>query len=77
MLFTTARYLISWKSSVTCFFSHYYAKIKIDYHDSLPIEIRFTLHNVIILIKSVLCKGKNHFYCNIYLEKCLYQLAKK
>ena len=27
-----------------------------------------TLHNVIILIKSVLNKGENHYYYNIYLE---------
>ena len=36
-----------------------------------------TLHNVIILIKSVLNKDKNHYYYNTFLEKCLYQLAKK
>ena len=36
-----------------------------------------TLHNVIIHIKSVLNKDQNHYYCNIFLEKCLYQLVKK
>ena len=36
-----------------------------------------TLHNVIIDIKSVLNKDKNHCYYKIYLEKCFYQLAQK
>ena len=36
--------------------SHYFAKIKVD---SLLIEKRLTLHNVIIHIKSVLNKDKS------------------
>ena len=32
------RYLISLKSGITCIFSHYYRKIKIDSYDSFPIE---------------------------------------
>ena len=35
------------------------------------------LHNVIIHIKSVLNKDKNHYYYEIFLEKCSYQLAKE
>ena len=35
------------------------------------------LHNVITLIKSALNKDQNHFYYDIFLEKCSYQLAKK
>ena len=35
-----------------------------------------TLHNVIILIKSVLNKDKIHYYYRIFVKKCLYQLAK-
>ena len=50
---------------------------KLVVYDSLPIEKTMTLHNVIILIKSVLNKDKNHYYYNTFLEKCLYQLAKK
>ena len=57
------------KSSITYIFSHYYAKIKVDSNGSLPIEKRLFLHNVIILIKSVLNKDKNHYYSK--------QLAKK
>ena len=71
------RYLISLKSSITYIFSYYFAKIKADSHDSLPIEKRMTLNNVIIRIKSVLNKDKNHYYYKIFLEECSYQLAKK
>ena len=52
------------------FFSHNYAKIKIDLDDPLPLENTLTLHNVIILIKSVFNKDQNHYYYNIFLEKC-------
>ena len=34
------------------------------------------MHNVIILIKSVLNKDKNHYYHNIILDECSYHLAK-
>ena len=71
------RYLISLKSSITYIFSDYFAKIKVDSYDSLPIEKTLTFYNVIILIKSVLNKDKNHYYYKIFLEKCSYQLAKK
>ena len=54
-------YVISLKSSITYIFSHYFAKIKVHYYDSLLIEKILNLHNVIILIKSVLNKDKNHY----------------
>ena len=75
-IYNTIRYLISVKSSITYIFSHYYAKIKVDSYDYLPIEKRLNLHNVIILIKSVLNKDKNHYYYKTFLRKCSYQLAK-
>ena len=58
------------------FFSHYFAKIKLDSYDSLPIEKTLTLHNVIIHIKSVLDKDKNHYYNKIFSEKGSYQARK-
>ena len=70
------RYFISIKNGITYIFSHNFAKIKVDSHDSLPIEKILTLHNVIVLIKSVLNNDENHYY-KIYLEKCSCQLAKK
>ena len=39
----------------------------------LPLKT-LALHNVIILIKSVFNKYQNHYYYNILLEKCSYQL---
>ena len=65
------------KSGITYISSHYFAKMKVDSYDSLPIEKRLNLHNVIIHIKSVLNTDKNHYYYKIFLEKCSYQLAKK
>ena len=53
------RCLASLKSGITYIFSHYFAKNKVDSDDSLPIEKVLTLHNVVILIKSVLDKDKN------------------
>ena len=76
-IYNRIRYLISKKSGITYIFSHYFAKIKVDSYDSLPIEKRLTFHNVIIHIKSVLNKDKNHQYYKIFLGKCSYQLAKK
>ena len=73
-IYNRLRYLISQESGIICVFSHCYAKIKIDY-DSLPIEKTLTLHDVIILIKSVFNKDKNHYYYHVFLEKCHYQLA--
>ena len=71
------RYRISLKISVTYVFSHYFAKIRVDYYGSLPIEKILTFHNVIMNIKSVLNKDKNHYHYKIFLERCSYQLAKK
>ena len=56
---------MSLKSGIAYVFSQYYVKIKVDSYDSLPIRKRLTLHIVIILIKSVLNKDKNHYYCKI------------
>ena len=72
-VYSKTRYLISITSGITYIISHYFAKIKVDSCDSLPIEKTLTLHNVVIHIKSVLNKDKNRYYYKIVLEKCLYQ----
>ena len=36
-----------------------------------------TVNNVTILIKSVFNEDQNHYHCNIFTEKCSYQLTKK
>ena len=61
-IFNRIRYFISLKSSITYVFSHYYAKSKL------------SLMILYLSVKSVLNKDKNHYYYNIFLEKCLYQL---
>ena len=48
------RYLISLKCGITYVISHYYAKIKNELSDSLPLEKKVTLHDVVIFIKSVI-----------------------
>ena len=65
------RYLVSLKRDIKYIFCHCYVKTKNDCNDSLPID------SVIILIKSVLNKNKNHYYYKIILEKRSYQLVKK
>ena len=57
-VYNTISYLVSQKSGVTYVFSHNYAKIKIDFYDSLPPEKILTLLNVIIPITPVLNKDK-------------------
>ena len=76
VIYSRIRYLVSLEGSITNVFSQYYAKIKVDYYDSLPVEKKLIFH-VIILIKSVLNKDKNHYYYNIFFKKCSHQLAKK
>ena len=36
-----------------------------------------TLYNVMVLMKSVFNKDQNHYYYNVFLEKCSNQLAEK
>ena len=60
---------ISLKSGIIYIFSHYIGKIKVASYDSLRIEKTLTLHNVLILIESVLKKDKNFYYYKIFLEK--------
>ena len=55
-------------------FSPYYTKIKVEFS---PIKNALPLHNVVILIQLVLNKDKNHGCYKIFLEQCLYQLAKE
>ena len=71
-IYNSIRYLTNLESGITDIFCHYYEKIKVKSYDSLPIEKRSTLHNFIILIKSVLSKDKKHSYYNIFLGKNSY-----
>ena len=54
-------------------------KINVDFYDSLPVEKNIDFPNVecLIHINSVLNKDQHHYYYNVFLEKCLSQVAKK
>ena len=56
-IYDRVRYFIGLKSGITYVFSHNYGKIKIDVDDDLPLGEMLTLHNIVILIKSVLNKN--------------------
>ena len=38
--------------------------------DDLPLEKTLNMQNVVILIKLVFQKSHNHYYYEIFLEKC-------
>ena len=78
-IYIRSRYLISLKSGITYISSYYYAKIKVNFFDSLPIVKILTLHNVKIPIKSVLNKNKKLSSSTIIFFKKIfvYQLAEK
>ena len=66
-------YLVSQKSGITYVSSHNYAKIKVDSYDFLHLGKTLTFRNVIIPIKSLLDKDKNHYCYNKPLEKRSYK----
>ena len=76
-IYDRIRCFTSLKTGITYAASHNYVRIKIDSYNALPLEKTLTLHNVIVLLKSVFNKVQINYYYNIYLEKCFYQLAKK
>ena len=57
------------KSGITNSVNHNFGKIRINSHNSLPIEKILIFHNVILLINSAVNKNKNEYYFNIFLEK--------
>ena len=57
-IFNSIRYLVRVKSRIPCTISHNYGEIKIDSDDDFPLEKILTLHNVVILIKSVFNKDR-------------------
>ena len=61
------------KSGITNNIYENFGRIRIDSSDSLSMEKILTFHNNIILIRSVVNKSKNEYYCNIFLEKGWYK----
>ena len=64
-------YLIGLKGSITYVFSHHYAKINIDSGDDWSLEKTLNLHNIMMLIKSVVNQNQNHSHYNILLKNVL------
>ena len=53
--------------------NHNFGNTRSDSCNSVPTEKILNFHNVIIPIKSVVNKNKNHYYYNIFLEKGSYK----
>ena len=59
--YSRIRYCIGVKSGITYVISHNYPKIKVDSHDSLPLEKTLAFNNVVILIKLVFNKDARNY----------------
>ena len=64
-IYDRIKYLISLKSGITYIVSHYLQKAKLSF---TILYLQKKDSNVIIYIKSVLKKGKNHYYYKTFLE---------
>ena len=51
-VFNRISYVIGVKSGITYVISHYYARIKVDSYDSLPLEKKLTFHNVTVTVNA-------------------------
>ena len=69
-IFDRIRYLIGLKSGIAYVGSFDYPKIKTGSGDDLPLEKTLTMHNNVIIVKSVFNKNYNHYYYQTFLEKC-------
>ena len=67
-IFDRIRYLFMLRINISSVSSHN-IKIKIDFSSEKPIN----MHDVVILNKTVFNKNHNHYYYQVYLEKCSYK----
>ena len=67
------RYLINEKRGVTDSINHNFARIITNSYSFWSIEKILTLHDLIILIKSVVNKNENNYNYNIFLETGCYK----
>ena len=59
LIYNRITYIIEVKNGITYVISLYYAKTNVDLNDYLPLEIKLTFYNVILLTKLVFNKYKN------------------
>ena len=71
-IYNRIRQLIGVKSGTVYVISHNYANIKVDSCNSSPLGKTLTIHNVMILTKSLFDKDKNNCYYNTFAEKFSY-----
>ena len=64
---------MKWKKWYSDSIYHNLASIRIDSYNSSLKEKMSIFHNVIIPIKLVVKKNKDNYYCNVFLEKGLYE----
>ena len=57
------------KSGITYSINSNFSRTRIGSYNSFLKEKALTFPNVIILIRSVFSKNKNHYYYNMFLEK--------
>ena len=67
------RYPVREKSGITNSINHSFKRVRTDSHNSLPTEKILTFHSIIILIKSVVNKKKNHRYYIGFFKKDSYK----
>ena len=76
VVFNRTGYLIRLINSISHVLYRDYSKIEVDSDDDLHLEITLNLHIVVTLIKLVFLKTQAQYQYNVFLERCLYQLAK-
>ena len=59
-IYNRIRYLINQKRDSTYIFSHYFTKIKVDSYNSLSLEKKLTLHNVILQLNQLFINKDNN-----------------
>ena len=72
-IFDKIKYLIIEKTGIRDSINHNFARMRVDSYNYLCIKKVLTVHDVIILIKSVLNNNKKKYYYNIFWEIGLYK----
>ena len=74
-IYNKIRYLIEVKSGITYVVSNIYTKTKTDLYNSLSLEKKFTLHNVIVLFQLVFNKVKKELLLQHIFRKRIISLT--
>ena len=69
------KYLKSLQSGIPFVFTQCHAKFIIDSDDSLPLEKKLGLDNILILVKTDFTKDENRYCHKMFLEKCFVSIS--